>query len=88
MLVFPIFDSGLHVFLELDLVIIVITVFFYVGPTLWKDSSTFYRVLSRYGTILHCSMKIGKMNHFDSGYVNTWLHYSNNVEKTAYLFIL
>jgi len=58
--------NGVHVVLELDAVIMLIIVFL-----LLEHSFTFYRAAPKYDTIPHYSMKIGKINYFESG----WCYY-------------
>jgi hypothetical protein len=69
-------NNVLHEILEADPVII--QLFF-----LFENYFTFYSISPLYDAILHNSMKIRKINYFESAHYVTWIHSSNQVAGTV-----
>jgi len=51
---------------------------------LLEDFFTFYRTPTKYDTIPHYSMKIGKINYIESGCIPIWIYHSNKVVNPTY----
>jgi hypothetical protein len=73
-------NNSLRDVLELDLVIILIIIILFLLLTLWLPT----KFPPKYDNILHYSVKIDKINHFESGYVTVWIDHSNTIANTIY----